>query len=84
MPTPPDPGKTSLLHIKKTLIDAILESVEGLTQIEAAKKLASNQPRISNLRTHKYGAFTVEALIKLAVHAGYSVQLLVTGGKKPL
>ena len=58
-----------VVHIRK-VIDKL-----GVTQAEAAKRAGITQPRMNDLvkgRTHK---FTLDALVNVAAHLGYLVQL---------
>ncbi len=49
----------------------------GLSQTEAAKKLAITQPRLSDLFRHRIERFSLDALVILAAKAGLSVRLSV-------
>lgn len=58
-----------VVHIRKAITKL------GLTQADAAKRAGITQPRMNDLikgRTHK---FTLDALVNVAAHLGYSVKL---------
>ena len=73
-----EPEAQNLL-LRSELVLHIRKAVEklGITQAEAAQRAAITQPRMNDLikgRTHK---FTLDALVNVAAHMGYSVQLKV-------
>ena len=57
------------IHIRK-----VVEKI-SITQAEAAKRAGITQPRMNDLVKGRTEKFTLDALVKVAVSFGYSVQL---------
>ncbi len=74
----PEPEAQNLL-LRADLAIHIRKAIErlGITQAQAAARAGITQPRMNDLvkgRTHK---FTLDALVNVAAHLGYTVKLTV-------
>lgn len=58
-----------VVHIRK-----VIEKL-GVTQAEAAKRAGITQPRMNDLVKGRTQKFTLDALVNVAAHLGYSVKL---------
>jgi predicted XRE-type DNA-binding protein len=67
------------LKIRSLLMTEIEDLIErnGWTQVEAAKRMGVNQPRISNLTCGKSEKFSIDMLIQMLVRAGQHVEVTV-------
>ena len=54
---------------------------EGLTQVEAAKRIGVKQPRISDLVRGKVELFTVDGLIAMLLRIGMKVDVRINRSK---
>jgi predicted XRE-type DNA-binding protein len=72
-----DPAVAANLTMRSDLMIALRQQVEswGITQSEAARRLAITQPRLNELLRGKIENFSLDALIKLAHLAGLAVRL---------
>jgi predicted XRE-type DNA-binding protein len=79
--TPTDANYEKALNLKiRTLLMAEIEDLierNGWTQVEAAKRMGVNQPRISNLTCGKSEKFSIDMLIQMLVRAGQQVEVTV-------
>jgi predicted XRE-type DNA-binding protein len=66
------------LRVRSDLMIELVERIEGMRQIEAAKLLGVSQPRISHLRAGKIDLFTIDALVNMLSRAGVQVKLSAT------
>lgn len=71
------PNEAANMTMRSDLLIALRNTVEGwnLTQTEAARRLGVTQPRLNDLLRGRISNFSLDALIKLAQHAGLSVRL---------
>jgi len=71
------PNEAANMTMRSDLLIALRNTVEGwnVTQTEAARRLGVTQPRLNDLLRGRIGNFSLDALIKLAQHAGLSVRL---------
>ena len=51
---------------------------EGITQVQAARRMGVTQPRISDLVRGKIDRFTIDMLINMLSHAGIHVEFVVS------
>jgi predicted XRE-type DNA-binding protein len=74
------PVEAANMKARSELLVAIQASVEswGLTQAEAAARLAITQPRMNDLLRGRIDKFSLDALMNLAPVAGLAVKLEVT------
>jgi predicted XRE-type DNA-binding protein len=49
-----------------------------VTQMEAARRLGVTQPRLNDLLRGRVGKFSLDALVALAVRAGFAVDMEIT------
>ena len=72
-----DPAQYNAWSLKSKLM--IIVSLEiknqGLTQHEAAKKLKTTQPRVSNLQKGKMSKFSIDMLMEFIFRLGYSADI---------
>ena len=78
----PDAGERFAKLKLAMQINEIIEE-RGWTQTTAAKKLATQQPEISNLKRGRLRSITYDRLIGWLVTLGYSVRIEVKRSKKP-
>ncbi len=73
------PTEAAHMKLRSNLMIAIREEVESwkVTQVDAAKRLGVNQPRMNDLVRGRIDKFSLDALMKLAVEAGLSVHVKV-------
>jgi predicted XRE-type DNA-binding protein len=73
-----EPSSAEAAHMKmrSELMLAIKEAVAGwgLTQAEAAKRLAVTQPRLNDLLRGRISKFSLDALVALAARAGLALR----------
>ena len=71
------PDEAALLALRAELMAELrlLIRDQGLTQVEAAQRLAISQSRVSDLVRGKWDKFSLDMLITLAVRAGKRVEL---------
>jgi len=72
-----DAAEASVLKMRSTLMNDLRLYIEknGLTQMEAAKKLGITQSRVSDLIRGKWEKFNLEMLITLEAKLGRKVNL---------
>ena len=65
------------LKIRAQLLDSLIDYIEtrGLSQEEAARRLGTSQPRVSDVLNGRISKFTIDALINMHVHAGIPVRI---------
>jgi predicted XRE-type DNA-binding protein len=77
-----EPSSAEAAHMKmrSELMIAIQEAVAGwgLTQAEAAKRLAVTQPRLNDLLRGRIGKFSLDALVELASRAGLALRIEIS------
>jgi predicted XRE-type DNA-binding protein len=61
-PPPPDPVPA----LKEAVARAIVDRLQGWTQVNAAELLRTDQPRVSDLRNGRLERFSLEKLVRLA------------------
>jgi predicted XRE-type DNA-binding protein len=73
------PAEAANMKARSDVMIAIREVVDGwgVTQAEAAKRLAITQPRLNDLVRGRLDKFSLDALMNLAVRAGLSVRVKV-------
>ncbi|MBF0140088.1 MAG: XRE family transcriptional regulator [Magnetococcales bacterium] len=72
---PPDEAKVLAMRADLMTRLSILVESRGWTQEEAAKILGIKQPRVSDLVRGKWGRFSLDTLVTLALRAGINVEL---------
>ena len=72
-----DPAEAAVLQMRSNLMGDLRAYIEknGLTQIEAAKRLGIAQSRVSDLVRGKWEKFSLEMLITLEVRIGRKFRL---------
>ena len=75
-----DPVRSANLRLRSQLMFEISGYVKqsGLTQAEAARKLGTTQPRLSDVMQGKIDKCTVDRLVNMLAAIGYSVSLNVS------
>jgi len=73
------PGQSENMKIRSYLMRSIEKRMldERWSQAEAAKRFGVDQPRVSDLVRGKIEKFTIDSLVKMAVAAGFQVQISV-------
>ena len=73
------PAEAANMKARSDIMIAIREVVDGwgVTQSEAAERLAITQPRLNDLVRGRLDKFSLDALMNLAVRAGLSVRVKV-------
>jgi predicted XRE-type DNA-binding protein len=66
---------------KVRLALAINQSLDGLTQMDAAKRLGTKQPNVSALRNYRLDGFSAERLMHFLNALGQDVEIVIR--KKP-
>jgi predicted XRE-type DNA-binding protein len=76
------PAESRNLRIRSEMMTALRKFIEkeGLTQIDAAKRLRVSQPRISDLTRGKISRFSLDTLVNMLTDAGLEVDFRI----KPL
>lgn len=74
-----DPVQAANLKLRSSLMREISGYVESqkLTQVEAAKKLGTTQPRLNDVLKGKIDKCTVDRLVNMLESVGYHVELSV-------
>lgn len=74
-----DPVQAANLKLRSSLMREISEFVKSqkLTQVEAAKKLGTTQPRLNDVLKGKIDRCTVDRLVNMLESVGYHVELSV-------
>ena len=74
------PAEAAHMEMRSGLMIAIQHAVAGwgLTQGEAAKRLAVSQPRLNDLLRGRVGKFSLDALVGLATRAGLSLRIEIS------
>ena len=72
-----DPAEATVLEMRANLMSDLRLYIEkqGLTQIEAAKRLGIAQSRVSDLVRGKWDKFSLEMLITLEARIGRTVRV---------
>ena len=72
-----DPAEAAVLEMRANLMSDLRLYIEkeGLTQIEAAKRLGIAQSRVSDLVRGKWDKFSLEMLITLEARIGRTVRV---------
>ena len=72
-----DPAEAAVLEMRANLMSDLRLYIEkeGLTQIEAAKRLGIAQSRVSDLVRGKWDKFSLEMLITLEARIGRTVRI---------
>jgi len=75
-----DPVKAANLKLRAELMMAVSEYVKqsGLTQTQAAEKLATTQPRLNDVLKGRIEKCTVDRLVNMLAAVGYTVNLSVS------
>lgn len=70
-----EPEEAANLKIRSRLMIAVEHLIgdEGLTQQQAAERLGTTQPRVSDLVRGKVDQFTIDSLVNMLSHAGVPV-----------
>lgn len=73
------PEEAANMKARSDVLAAIRKVVDGwdVTQVEAARRLGINQPRVNDLLRGKIDRFSLDALMNLAARAGLTVQVKV-------
>jgi len=76
----PSPIETADMEMLSDLMIAIQQAIAGggLTQVEAAKRLAVTQPRLNDLLRGRIGKFSLDALVELASRAGLALRIEIS------
>ncbi len=71
----PDPAKAAILKLQSSLIRKLQNYItqNEMTQAQAAKKLGTTQPRISEIKNGKISVLGLNALVEMATRAGIEV-----------
>jgi len=71
------PDAAENMRMRSELIRSLVAFIEesGMSQQQAAQRLAVTQPRISDLMRGKIGLFSLDALLNMAVSAGFRVHM---------
>ena len=74
-----DPVRVQNLKLRSAAMIKIAQKVRAmdLTQVEAAKLLGINQPRISNLLQGKIDKFRLDSLVDMAHRLGLNVSIRI-------
>ena len=72
-----EPAEATILHMRAKLMNDLRAYINsnGMTQVEAAKKLGIAQSRVSDLVRGKWEKFSLEMLITLESRVGRKVSL---------
>ena len=81
--TPEEAENMKLRSILLTALKSHLTRTE-MSQAQAAKLFGVTQPRVSELMSGKIGLFTLDALVSMALTAGYRVKLTLEDKPLPL
>lgn len=75
------PEEAENLRIRSRLMLAIEKFIEGegLTQQQAAERLGTTQPRVSEVLRGKINEFTIDSLVNMLTNAGLQVEIRVSG-----
>ena len=73
------PAQAENMRLRASLMLALRDHIEreGLTQSQAAKRLAVTQPRISDLMRGKIDLFAIDTLVNMLASAGLDVELRI-------
>ncbi len=74
-----NPSLAANLKLRSSLMMKIAEYVEesGLTQVEAARRLGTTQPRLNDVLKGRIDKCTVDRLVNMLTEVGYSVDLQI-------
>jgi len=69
------PSEARNLRLRSEMMTALRKFIEkeGLTQVEAAKRLKVTQPRISDVTRGRISRFSLDALVNMLTDAGLEV-----------
>jgi predicted XRE-type DNA-binding protein len=75
----PNAVSAANMRMRANLMTATRKEVEswGLTQVEAAKRLGISQPRLNDLMRGRVSRFSLDALVKLIVDAGLTIDMKI-------
>ncbi|GAB3395439.1 helix-turn-helix domain-containing protein [Azotobacter armeniacus] len=75
------PAEAENMKLRAALMRAIIEQAAAWpgTDTEKARRLGITGPRFSNLEAGKINAFSLDALVAIAVAAGLSIGLSISG-----
>ena len=76
-PTRP-PSRDTVAVLKRQVAHAIVRTVDGWTQANAAVLLGIDQPRVSDLRNARLERFSLDQLVTLLTRADASVALTIS------
>lgn len=67
------------MRMRADLMTATRKEVEtwGLSQTDAAKRLGISQPRLNDLMRGRISRFSLDALVKLIVEAGLTIDMKI-------
>jgi len=76
----PSPVEAAHMKMRSDLMIAIQDVVagRGLTQADAARRLAVTQPRLNDLLRGQIGKFSLDALVALAARAGLALRIEIS------
>lgn len=71
------PGEAANLKVRAKLMRRLAAYVEGeeLSQTDAAERLGTGQPRVSELLDGQIDRFTIDALLNMCAAAGIEVEI---------
>lgn len=72
-----DPVQLSIFSVKSKLMMIITSLIkqDGMTQVEAAKKIGVSQPRISSLMNGEVSKFSIETLLEMIGRLGFLMDI---------
>ena len=76
----PTPAEAANMKARAELMIAVAAAVEGwdLARAQSAQRLAVSLPRLNDLMKGRITKFSLDALMRLAAHAGLAVRVEVT------
>ena len=80
------PQDAESMKLRSALMMALKDRLTrtAMSQAQAAKLFGVTQPRVSELMSGKIGLFTLDALVSMALTAGYRVKLTLEDKPLPL
>jgi predicted XRE-type DNA-binding protein len=71
------PGEAANLKVRAKLMRRLTRYIEeeGLSQTDAAERLGTGQPRVSELTSGQIDRFTIDALLNMCAAAGIEVDV---------
>lgn len=75
-----DPVKSANLKLRSELMVKISEIVRqsGLTQVQAAKKLGTTQPRLNDVLKGRIEKCSVDRLVNMLAAVGYQIDIKIS------